>query len=354
MSISMKGVDLSVFNPQVDFSQAKKDGVSFAIIRAGFGNTIQQEDKLFRQHMDAALRAGVQVGAYWFSYARSAQEARKEAQVFLSLMKDYKGRVTYPLFCDYEYASIEYAEKFGITPDKKLITDIISAFCEEIEKAGWYAGYYTNLDFIRNRLDMARLKRYDLWLADYNGGPDYDCGMQQITDSGDVDGIIGNVDVDIAYRDYPTIIREKGLNGFAPNEILPPKDDDEGICTQNGVPVRSSADTAGKLLGFANRRDLLALLADDGWGWSKVRVIRNDLTGWMLNKAISANDLSSLKTAVCEGTDVNIRQSASLSAKIIGTLNKGDRFTVVSINPGNWIDTGFGFVYYDKSYIRIL
>ena len=84
MSVNDKGVDVSVFNSQVDFSRAKQDGVRFAIVRAGFGNTVEQEDKLFRNHMDAALRAKIDVGAYWFSYARSAEEARTEAQVFLS------------------------------------------------------------------------------------------------------------------------------------------------------------------------------------------------------------------------------------------------------------------------------
>ena len=353
MSVNDKGVDVSVFNSQVDFARAKQDGVRFAIVRAGFGNTVEQEDKLFRNHMDAALRAKMDVGAYWFSYARSAEEARTEAQVFLSLMKLYKGRVSYPLYCDYEYASIEYAEKFGIEPDKKLITDIIVAFCEEVEKAGWYAGYYTNLDFIRNRLDMERLKPYDLWLADYNGGPDYHCGMQQITDCGVVEGIVGNTDIDIAYKDYPAIIREKGLNGFLPESPKPSVPDNRGTCILNGVSIRKSADTAAEILGYANRGDSLILLADDGWGWSKVRLSRNGLIGWMINEAMEAKGRSSFKTALCEGNDVNIRKTPSLSGKVIGTLNKGDKFSVVSLNPGNWIDTGHGFVYYDRSYIII-
>lgn len=354
MGISNKGVDLSVFNTQADFTKAKADGVKFAIIRAGFGNTVKQEDKMFKAHMDAALRAKLPVGAYWFSYATSVMEARAEAQVFLSLMAPYKGRVTYPLYCDYEYASIEYGEKMGIKPDKALITAMIAAFCDEVRRAGWYAGYYTNLDFIRNRLDMDKLKNYDLWLADYTSGPDYDCGMQQITSSGVVDGITGNVDVDIAYKDYPTIIREKGLNGLKPEPALPVEKDELGTCTQNGAPIRSTADTAGKILGYANRGDLLSLLADDGWGWSKVCVRRSGVTGWIANSAVDGKDRSGFKTAVCDGTDVNLRKTGSLSGKIIGTLDKGEKFKVVSINPGSWIDTGKGFVYYDKTYIRIL
>ena len=68
---------------------------------------------------------------------------------------------------------------------------------------------------------------------------------------------------------------------------------------------------------------------------------------------MEAKGRSSFKTALCEGNDVNIRKTPSLSGKVIGTLNKGDKFPVVSLNPGNWIDTGYGFVYYDRSYIII-
>ena len=102
----------------------------------------------------------------------------------------------------------------GVTVNKVFRTGCITAFCEEIEKSGWYAGYYSNLDYLRNKLDTDRLKRYDLWLADYYGGPEYPCGMQQFTDAGRVRGIDGDVDLDIAYYDYPTRLAEKGCNGL--------------------------------------------------------------------------------------------------------------------------------------------
>lgn len=348
MGINLKGVDLSTFNSQVDFEKAKKDGLKFVIIRAGFGNTIKQEDKLFKSHMESALKAGLDVGAYWFSYATSVSEARVEARAFLSLMEPYKGRVTYPLFYDYEYDSIQYGEKQGVKPDKKLITAMTAAFCDEICKAGWYPGYYTNMDFIRNRLDMDKLKGYDLWLADYSGGPQYDCGIQQTTDKGTIEGIPGNLDVDICYKDYPAIIRQKGLNGLQPDKKVP------AVCTQDKTPVRASADTSQKILGYANKGDALTLLSDDGWGWSKVCVQCSGITGWMENACIDAKGRSGFKTAMCDGTAVNLRKTGSTSGQILATLKKGEKFTVVSINPGNWIDTGKGFVYYDKTYIRIL
>lgn len=349
MSINVKGVDLSTFNTQVDFIKAKKSGIRFAILRAGFGSLATQVDKRFRTHINGALEAKMDVGAYWFSYARSAEEARAEARTFLSVMKEYAGKVTYPLYCDYEYASIEYAERFGIKPDKKLITDIIVAFCEEIKKAGWYPGYYTNLDFIRNRLDMERLKPYDLWLADYTDGPSYNCGMQQTSSTGKVEGIVGNVDLDTAFRDYPAIIRKCGCNGFKPQ----PSCSVEGICTQNNTKLYEAAYTTARLVGTADKNDSLCLLADDGWGWSKVRVTSSGLTGWMENTAVSGPNRSRFRVGSCIGNDVNIRQTPSLTGKILGQFNKGAKFTMVSIDPSNWIDIGYGYLYYDKSYIQL-
>ena len=139
---------------------------------------------MFESHMKGALDAGLDVGIYWFLYPTSAAEARQEARKCLKILEPYKGKINYPIYADYEYDSDRYAQEQGVAVTKAFRTDCIVAFCEEIESAGWYAGWYANLDYIRNQVDMTRLKRYDLWLADYTGGPDYDCGMQQYTSSG--------------------------------------------------------------------------------------------------------------------------------------------------------------------------
>lgn len=99
-------------------------------------------------------------------------------------------------------------------PGKEQLTRVYVAFCEEMEKDNYYVGIYLNKDFYRNRLDMDKLKAYDLWLADYEGGPDYECGMQQTGSAGKVDGIGGNVDTDTAFKDYPSVIKNAGLNGW--------------------------------------------------------------------------------------------------------------------------------------------
>jgi len=216
---------------------------------------------------------------------------------------------------------------------------VTRAFCETIRSAGYTAGYYTNQDYYKNKLYPEELRDYELWLADYTGGPEYDCGIQQYTSTGQMSGISGNVDFNVLLKDFP----EK-----AP---APTPTTAEGICTGNGVRIRAEAHTGADILGSVNRNQRVTLLADDGWGWSKVTA--KGVTGWMYNDYLDAPGRSSPKTVSCSGTAVNLRQSPSLSGKILRQLNPGDTRTLISINPGNWLHVEDGYLYYDKGYLRI-
>ncbi len=333
----IKGIDVSTHNGTIDWKKVKKDGVSFTIIRAGFGNTADQRDVQFVANMNGALDAGISVGVYWFNYARSVEEARKEAKACLEVIKPYQDRITYPVFADFEYDSEEYAEKAGVTVDKRFVTDVIKAFCEEIKRAGYIPGWYTNQDYYKNKLYPEELADYDCWLADYTGGPAFDCVMQQYTSTGKVEGISGNVDMNLAFKEYGSKPAASGKK--------------YGTCTGSDVRIRKEAHTAAQVLGTAGKGDKLELLGDDGWGWSKVRA--NGVTGWMYNEYVSGSGRSKPKTVYCNGTAVNLRQEPSTSAKVIRQLNKGDKVTLVSINPDGWLDVDGGYLYYDKSYLEI-
>lgn len=338
--MQVKGIDVSTWNTVSSWPNVKKAGFEFTIVRAGFGNTTTQQDKKFVEHMNGALDAGLDVGIYWFSYARSVKEAEKEAAACLEVIKNYKSRIKYPVFFDFEYDSEEYAEKHGVTVNRRFVTDVTKAFCEKIKSAGYRVGYYTNQDYYKNKLYPEELKNYSLWLADYTGGPEYECDIQQYTSTEKVSGISGNVDANICFVEYEGEKEEKPVS----NKIY-------GICTGNGVRIRKEAHTAAKILAIANVNDKVELLADDGWGWSKVKF--NGVTGWMCNLYIKGTGRSTLKTLICNGTNVNVRQFASKSAKVVKQLNKGNRVSLISINPGNWLDIGDGYVYYDRSYLDI-
>ena len=94
--MSVKGIDLSTFQTNVNWEKVKADGIEFAMVRAGFGNSITQKDNMFDSHVTGALKAGIAVGAYWFSYAISTVDAEQEARVFQQVLNPYKGQIAYP------------------------------------------------------------------------------------------------------------------------------------------------------------------------------------------------------------------------------------------------------------------
>lgn len=211
-----KGIDVSHHQGKIDWKKVKSSGVEFAIIRAGFGNVISQKDTYFDVNMENALKAGIPVGAYWFSYAVDAKDALKEAEVCHSVLKKWKDKLSYPVFFDFEYDSEEYNSE--ITYSRQGRTDIIRAFCEAMKGYGYTVGYYTNKDYIVNRIDKAQLP-YDLWLADYTGEPDYPCAIQQTSSTGSVPGISGNVDTCTAYKTYgETTVPAPSVSAFKPGD----------------------------------------------------------------------------------------------------------------------------------------
>jgi GH25 family lysozyme M1 (1,4-beta-N-acetylmuramidase) len=111
-----------------------------------------------------------------------------------------------------------YIDLEATTPaNKKGTTDAVIAFCEYMEKCGYYVGVYaSDISGFKDKLDIARLAPYDKWVARYGSAPSYvtQYGMWQCSSTGLVPGIYGNVDIDMAYKDYPTIIKTHKLNGY--------------------------------------------------------------------------------------------------------------------------------------------
>lgn len=204
-----KGIDVSTWQGDINWNKVKADGIEFAMLRSSFGkeNHDKQTDNKFWQNYRNAKAAGVPIGAYHYSYATTVEDAKKEADFFLSIVKGCQ--FEYPIAFDIEDPSQMYL-------GKDRITDIIMTFCERVQAAGYYVSLYTNLDWISNRIDMSRAKAFDIWLAQWSSKPTYsgNFGMWQYTSSGSVNGISGNVDMNIAYYDYPSIIKAAGLNGF--------------------------------------------------------------------------------------------------------------------------------------------
>lgn len=210
----MNGIDISKHNPVIDWDKVDASGIKFVLIRAGYGNDISQKDPKFDEYIKAAIARGLHVGVYWFSYAVSIADAEKEAAVCLKVIEPYKGKIDFPVAFDYEYDSINWAVSHKITVTASADA-MARAFMDKIKAAGWFANLYTNIDFIKSgKFSAATINAYDVWLADYNGAPDYPCYIQQTGSTGTVPGITGNVDMDVSFRDYPTMIKAGGYNGY--------------------------------------------------------------------------------------------------------------------------------------------
>lgn len=213
---TLKGIDVSIHNGDIDWNKVKNSGIDFVMIRAGFGNAETQIDKKFKSNMDGAIAAGLNVGCYWFSYAININEVKEEAALFNKVLTPYKGKITFPLVYDFEYDSVDYAKKNGVNITKSIATQFVEVFCKEMENYGWYAMNYTNYDYYINYFDKELLKNIDIWYANWSiNSPNIICGIWQYKANGVVDGIIGDVDMNVAYKDYPTIIKNAQLNGFS-------------------------------------------------------------------------------------------------------------------------------------------
>lgn len=217
-----KGIDVSSHQGRIDWDRVKAAGIEFAIIRAGYGNNYI--DTQFRRNISECNRLGIPCGAYWFSYALNVDQARREARQIIAAVKPYV--LEYPVCFDLEYDTIRYAKQQGVAIGKTQATAHAEAFLAEVEAAGYYAMNYANRDYLINMFNMAKLRRYDLWYAFWAATKDRDCGIWQYSSRGRVTGISGNVDMNIAHKDYPAIMRQAGLNGFAKAGTVPkPKPD---------------------------------------------------------------------------------------------------------------------------------
>ena len=214
--MKFKGIDVSKWQGVIDWQKAKNDGVEFVIARSGYGKeSPTQKDKTFEANYAGCKANGIPIGTYHYSYADSVNDAVLEAQFCL---KNISGKqLEYPIIFD-----IEDKEQLKLSTRQR--TDIVKAFCETIENAGYYAMFYCNLNWLNNYLYKDELiNKYDLWLAQWNvAQPAFSCGIWQKSETGKIDGISGNVDLNEAYKDYPAIIKNKGLNGFKSGSTITP------------------------------------------------------------------------------------------------------------------------------------
>lgn len=193
------GIDISKWNGVIDWDKVKNAGVEFAIIRAGYRGSVTGalvEDPNFEANIKGATASGMPVGVYFFTQAVNEVEAVEEASAVLKLVQEYE--LDYPIFIDSEGAGGS-GRADGLDADTRTL--VCEAFCRTIENAGYRAGVYASRWWYNNNLNVNKLDDYFIWLAEYRSTPLYEgyYNMWQYTSKGQIDGIEGNVDLNIYY-----------------------------------------------------------------------------------------------------------------------------------------------------------
>ncbi len=230
-TVLAKGVDTSKWNHNtsgssylpLDWAKIKSAGFDYAILRVGY---IGVEDPVFQMDYTAAKAAGLELGAYFYSYADCVEEAREEAEYCLTLLEGKQ--FEYPIFFDIEDARLE-----GL--DKDTLTDICIEFISVMQENGYYTALYSNDKWIYNKLHTDQVTTlFDIWYAHppttkevVNEATWSDelygkqMAMWQFSFTGTINGIISgdgktptSFDLNYCYKDYPTLIKSLGFNGF--------------------------------------------------------------------------------------------------------------------------------------------
>lgn len=190
-----KCIDVSEWNGDINFNKVKSAGITCVILRAGYGKDPNQEDNKFNEYYRQAKAAGLNVGAYWYSYATSVDAAKAEVR---NCMKTIRGKeFDLPVFLDVE----EYRQ--AVLP-RRTLTDIISTFCDGVKGYGFDVGMYSAKSMLVDSAYPDELaSKYLIWMAapnnSYNELPPF-VDIHQYSWKGKVDGISEKVDMNYIYN----------------------------------------------------------------------------------------------------------------------------------------------------------
>lgn len=258
----MKIIDISKHNGHLNYNLAKTkvDGIMIKLSMGYNGTSVYSMDELADRNIRMCHKLGIPWGVYHYSYAQKGEDGATEARGVIKILEGYKQEGILPLLpiaIDLEDNNDISGGDHGGASWAEL-TKIGIRFCEEVEEAGYYAQIYANCYWFSN---MGDLSRFDKWLAEWGTAkPSLPCGMWQYTSDGDGHSYGAKnprMDENLAFVDYPSIIKERGLNGWGkpkarerPAEPTPaePTDPEANIKLTIGKN-RWFFDVNGKLLG---------------------------------------------------------------------------------------------------------
>ena len=184
MAFYERGMDVSRYQGLVNWPAVAGAGIQFAMVRIGSSNGgAAYVDPYFQRNVQGAHDAGLKVGAYYFTYAKTRDQVNTELETFLMALAGL--RLEYPVFVD-----VESNQLTGL--GRQPLTELVRYAMDILNQSGWLPGYYTYTAFAQQYLDTQALAAYPLWIADYRG----------------------YVDLDYSYKNFLPLLQETGLNGY--------------------------------------------------------------------------------------------------------------------------------------------
>lgn len=310
--VNKKGVDISSNNGSVDIEKIKAAGYDFVMIRCGFGENItSQDDNRWEENIRKCEAAGIPWGAYFYSYACSESSAKSELEHALRLLKGKKP--TMPVAFDMEDADGYKARHGGW--NKTNVDRACRIFLEGIAKAGYYPMLYAGFEEMNNLILSEVWNKYDIWFPHWASVSGYKgknlCmwqygGETNKLESNSISGV-GVIDKNICYKDYPTIIKSGGYNGWAKGSAA----------TDNkpkGVTAQDIINTAYSLIGKDENRAKCDIMAWYGSFGDKVNEEPCCCAGqmYLFNKANALHLIPGGKTANCGTLAQNFHKAGQL------------------------------------------
>ena len=295
------GIDVSRWQGDFDFARAKsKEGVEFAILKAGGGDAGLYKDSKFEANYKKCEDCGLPKGAYFYGNAKSTAEAKKEAEYFISILSGKK--YEYPVFYDVE-------GKMITDNDRATLTEIVKAFCSTMESAGYWVGIYSSESFFNSEMNDGELTRYSHWVARWGKSkpaPASGAETQMWQFGGETNPIRSNkingqtCDQDYCYVDYPVKIKAAGLNGYAKgSNSAPAKKSNEEIASEV---------ISGKWGNGAERKEKLTKA---GYNYSEIQSIVNAKIGTPAKKSVDEIAKEVIRGDWGNGTERKARLTAA-------------------------------------------
>lgn len=361
------GIDVAKYQGTIDWEDVAASGVDFAMVRLGYRGLVEgeiTEDTNARYNLQEAARAGLKLGAYFFSTAITKEEAIEEANWVADFLAPYP--ITYPVA--YNCEGFDDPENRQYSLSRRERTDIALAFLKQIEKRGYEAMFYASKNEMEEntKWEVTRIEGdYKIWVAQYPELPYPQTEqssysrvhqMWQFTREGKVPGIPVGVDVDIAYFGY------SGTRDPLSKEVVPDaKPDpealmdfdpvDEQVTAKDQTNLRDipSQDTDSTVLDTLNKGEFARRIGISASGWSKLEfegqiyyAVSSYLTTGQEEDPAAPTEDPSIQTKFRDVNDritakdvVNLRSLPSTmdpNCVVVGQLKKGDVIIRTGIN----------------------